>query len=124
VTVSDKTSTSTNARPVDTHELDSLVEGRHAGPHSVLGPHPHDGAVTVRALKPLASSVVVRYRVEGTWTDAELSHEHEGVWVGVLPVAEVPDYRLVVTYGDHTLEIDDPYRFLPTVGEVDQHLFR
>ncbi len=80
--------------------------------------------MTVRALKPLASTVVVRYRVDGDWSEAELRHEREGVWVGVLPVAEVPDYRLLVTYGDHSLEVDDPYRFLPTLGEVDQHLIR
>jgi 1,4-alpha-glucan branching enzyme len=116
--------TSTSVRPVETNELDSLVAGRHAGPHTVLGPHPYDGCVTVRVLKPLASTVVVRYRVGEHWEDAELTHEHEGVWVGVLPVDEVPDYRLSVTYGDHTVEVDDPYRFLPTVGEVDQHLIR
>ena len=110
--------------PVDIHELNSVVEGRHGSPHSILGPHPHDGAVTVRAFKPLASSVVVRYRVDDDWRQAELSHEHDGVWVGVVPVADVPDYRLLVTYGDHTSELDDPYRFLPTVGEVDQHLIR
>jgi 1,4-alpha-glucan branching enzyme len=118
----------TIARPIQTGELSSLVEGRHASPHAVLGPHPYDGAVTVRVLKPLASTVVVRYRVEDSWAETVLTHEHEGVWVGVLPVAEVPDYRLAVTYGSeggaHTLEVDDPYRFLPTVGEVDQHLIR
>ncbi|SFB71514.1 1,4-alpha-glucan branching enzyme [Nocardioides terrae] len=116
------------ARPVDIHELGALVDGRHASPHSVLGPHPHDEGVTVRVLKPLAASVVVRYRDGEAWADAELTHEHEGVWVGVLPVTDVPDYRLVVAYqsdgGVHTIEVDDPYRFLPSVGEVDQHLIR
>ena len=115
----------TPALPVPTHELESLVEGRHAAPHAVLGAHPHAGGVTVRALKPLADSVVVRYRVSGGgdgWAEQELVHEHGGIWVGVLPVAEVPDYRLRVTYGEHTHEVDEPYRFLPTLGEVDIHL--
>ncbi|HEY0888412.1 MAG TPA: 1,4-alpha-glucan branching protein GlgB [Nocardioides sp.] len=114
-------------RPVPTAELASLVEGRHAAPHGVLGAHPYDGAVTVRAFKPLAASVVVRYAtVEDDWAEVELQHEHGGIWVGCLPVAEVPDYRLRVTYGaepdQHTHEVDDPYRFLPTLGEVDLHL--
>ena len=129
--MSDKTTTPASpVRPVELHELDSLVEGRHASPHSVLGPHPYDGCVTVRALKPLASTVVVRYRVASSgsptdeWAEAELTHEHQGVWVGVLPVAEVPDYRLLVSYDDGPIEVDDPYRFLPTLGEVDQHLIR
>ena len=81
--------------PVPREELDLLVRGEHGHPHAVLGPHPHEGGVTVRVLKPLAASVVV------TWDDerrARSTHEHEGVWVGVLPTAEVPDYRLEVTY--------------------------
>src|SRR5690606_38308936 len=35
---------------------------------------------------------------------------------------DVPDYRVRVRYGDHVLDQDDPYRFLPTLGEVDLHL--
>ena len=94
-------------RPVPVEELDQLVRGEHGHPHAVLGPHLHDGAVTVRVLRPLAS----RVSVTGDFGEVALTHEHEGVWVGVLPVAEVPDYLLAVAY-----------RFLPTLGEVDLHL--
>ena len=105
--------------PVATDELDQLVRGEHGHPHSVLGPHPHDGAVTVRVLRPLAASVAVR----GAWGETALEHEHDGVWAGVLPVDEVPDYRIVVSYdGAGPWEQDDPYRFWPTLGEVDLHL--
>ena len=104
--------------PVSREELDLLVRGEHGHPHAVLGPHPHEGAVTVRVLKPLASSVVVVHGGNRT----ELAHEHEGVWVGALPVLEVPDYRLEVSYDADPLRLDDPYRFLPTLGEVDLHL--
>jgi len=106
-------------------ELALVVEGRHGSPHSVLGPHPGADGVTVRAFKPLAASVVVRYTApdSGSWAEVGLTHEHEGIWAGVLPVTEVPDYRLLVTYDDHPpLELDDPYRFLPTLGELDLHL--
>ncbi len=105
--------------PVPADELDLLVRGEHGHPHAVLGPHLHDGAVTVRALKPLAQSVTV---VTGG-DRFDLTHEHEGVWVGVLPLTEVPAYRLEVAYdGSPTLDLDDPYRFLPTLGEMDVHL--
>ena len=41
----------------------------------------------------------------------------------MLPGADVPDYRLEVTYDDgHPHAVDDPYRFLPTLGEMDLHL--
>jgi 1,4-alpha-glucan branching enzyme len=39
------------------------------------------------------------------------------------PPRAVPDYRLAVTYGDDPeLLQDDPYRHLPTLGELDVHL--
>ena len=108
--------------PVDRSDLDRLVAGEHGDPHAVLGPHPHDGGVTLRCLKPLAESVVAVLGRDGTRVD--LQHEHEGVWVGVLPTDEVPDYRLEVTWpGSGPREHDDAYRFLPTVGETDLHLF-
>mgnify|MGYP003334061415 CR=1 FL=1 len=105
--------------PVPVEQLDQLVRGEHGHPHALLGPHPHDGGVTVRVLRPLATRVAVR----GTFGEVELEHEHEGVWAGVLPVADVPDYRLVVRYdADDLPEQDDAYRFLPTLGEIDLHL--
>jgi len=105
-------------QPVERRELDLLIEGRHGQPHAILGPHPHDGGVTVRAYKPLASRVVVRYGD----ASVELEHEYSGIWAGVLPVAEVPDYRIEVTYTGDPLVLDDPYRFLPTLGPTDLHL--
>jgi 1,4-alpha-glucan branching enzyme len=105
-------------QPVGTDQLGLVAEGRHGDPHSILGPHTHAGAVTVRALRPLASSVVV---VHGD-KRVELAHEHEGIWCGVLDVAEVPDYRLEVAYDAGPTTYDDPYRYLPTLGETDLHL--
>ena len=37
-------------------------------------------------------------------------------------LSDVPDYRLEVDYGQGAITVDDPYRFLPTLGEVDLHL--
>jgi len=103
---------------VDTATLDALVSGHFADPHSVLGPHLHDGGVTVRVLRPMAEEVVVTVGDQRF----ELAHEHAGVFVGALPFAEVPDYRLDVTYSGNTVPTDDPFRFLPTLGEMDLHL--
>ncbi len=110
--------TASTVKPVSTDELALLAQGEHGHPHSVLGPHPHDGDVTVRVLRPLASRVAIRHGE----VETELAHEHEGVWVGVLGVAAVPDYRVVVAYDGAPHSYDDPYRFLPTLGEVDLHL--
>ena len=106
-------------RPVRDEDLHLLAAGRLGDPHAVLGAHPHDDAVTVRTLKPLAQSVTVVFGEERH----ELAHEAHGVWVGVLPGPHVPDYRLEVRYADGIPHVvDDAYRYLPTLGEVDLHL--
>ncbi|HSK55660.1 MAG TPA: 1,4-alpha-glucan branching protein GlgB [Jiangellales bacterium] len=104
--------------PVDTAVLQNLLDGDHANPHGVLGPHPHDGGVSIRVLRPWAEQVVVVVGDERT----ELTHEYGGVWAGVLALPEVPDYRLEVTYSGSTVRSDDPYRYLPTLGDLDMHL--
>ena len=105
-------------QPVDHSELDRIVDGSHHDPHSVLGPHMSGGSVTVRTLRPLATSVAVSLGAE----TFPMAHEHRGVWVVALPVTTVPDYRIRVAYGGDAVEVDDSYRFLPTLGELDLHL--
>ena len=106
---------------VDHNELERVVGGAHHDPHSILGPHP--GAtggkgVTIRSLRPWATSVAVCVGDERY----ELEHEFGGVWAGVVAGEHVPDYRLEVSYDGPPRRMDDPYRFLPTLGEIDLHL--
>ena len=105
--------------PVSEGDLSRVVEGRHHDPHSILGPHLHDGAVTIRALRPWATKVTA---VLADGSSIELSHQFGGIFTGIAPVATVPDYRLDVEYGAPAIRTDDPYRFLPTLGELDLHL--
>ena len=114
------TSAATAPVPVLEDVLRRVAAGLHYNPHSVLGAHPGGGAVTVRTLRPMADRVVVVTpddRVEAT-------HELDGIWVAVLSRPDVPAYRIEVTYGEATTLVDDPYRYLPTIGELDQHLLR
>jgi 1,4-alpha-glucan branching enzyme len=114
--------------PLEVHAevLTAVAQGRYHQPHEVLGAHLGDnGTVTFRVLRPLAEDLAV---LLDDGTRVPLRHEHEGVWVGTAHATEpghVPGYRLLVTYpGVAEAEQDDPYRYLPTVGELDQHLFR
>jgi 1,4-alpha-glucan branching enzyme len=112
--------TGPQAKPLPNDEVEQLLSGQHGNPHSLLGAHPYDGGVTVRAMRPLAESVVL---LLPDGERREMEHETHGIFTQVLDTSEVSDYRLEVTWGDgitHTQ--DDPYRFLPTVGETDQHL--
>ncbi|ACL38858.1 1,4-alpha-glucan branching enzyme [Pseudarthrobacter chlorophenolicus A6] len=109
--------------PVDDGTLGKIANGEHHAPHSVLGAHLDDyGHVTVRTVKHLAEAVSV-ITAAG---EVPMQHEAHGAWVAVLEPGEhghVPDYRLSVTYpGADPVTVDEPYRYLPTVGEVDLHL--
>lgn len=103
---------------IDLAVLDSLVDGTHPQPHDVLGPHIADDVVTIRVLRPNATSVDVV--IGGAHTP--MTHVHRGVWAAAVAGSDAPDYRLAVSYDGDALPADDPYRFLPTLGEMDQHL--
>ncbi|WP_089116597.1 1,4-alpha-glucan branching enzyme [Streptomyces sp. SS07] len=109
------------ARPapaLDGADRGRLLAGDHHAPHDVLGAHPIPGGVLVRALRPFARTVTVL----ATGLRAELHDDGDGFFSGVLPVPQVPAYRLEVAYDDNTVEVEDPYRFWPSIGDLDLHL--
>ncbi|MGW8883530.1 1,4-alpha-glucan branching enzyme [Streptomyces sp. NPDC055749] len=95
-----------------------LLAGEHHAPHDLLGAHLTRGGVEFRALRPFARSVTVL--ADGL--RAELHEDGDGFFAGVLPLSDVPEYRLAVAYEDNEIEVHDPYRFLPALGELDLHL--
>lgn len=106
--------------------LAAIAGARHSGPHSVLGQHPvdtgrpRDSVVVIRALRPLALQVTA---VLANGARVDLAHIGHGVWQG-LSTAGFQDYLLETRYEDgHEWTVDDPYRFLPSVGEMDLYLF-
>ena len=107
--------------PLGVHALGGAATGSYHDPHSVLGAHPYEGAVTVRTLKPFAHAVEV---LTPDGRAHPMTHEHDGIWVLVLEVAALDRYRLRVTWSETSepVELEEPYRFLPTLGELDLHL--
>ena len=100
-------------------ELDRLVGGAHHDPHGVLGAHElPKGRTVVRTLRPDAVSATV---ITGR-TRTEMTRVHDGgVFEAVLD-GPAGDYRVEVGYAAGSFVQDDPYRWLPTLGEVDLHL--
>ena len=98
-----------------------LARGEHRNPHAVLGVHPIPSGAVVRAFHPEAKSVEL-IRTDGLVSP--MSAIGDGVWATLLPGIEPPlAYRLRFTLADGAAwERDDPYRFGPTVGELDLHL--
>jgi len=107
--------------PVAPDRLAAVAAGVSYEPHAVLGVHPHEDGrhSTVRVVRHLADEVTA-ITVDG---ETPLRHEADGVWVGVLDGAS-PDYRVRTRYGTSLHTGDDPYRHLPTLGEMDEHLIR
>ena len=116
--------------PVATGDLDAVSNAEFYNPHAVLGGHlgtgKHADTVTIRTLRPLAKAVTVLTQ-NGNYP---MRHEHNGVFVATLPAAgtpdkpEIPDYRIRTEWETGELIIeDDPYRYLPTLGDMDTYLF-
>ncbi|WTZ98404.1 1,4-alpha-glucan branching enzyme [Streptomyces sp. NBC_01378] len=103
---------------MDGSDRGRLLWGEHHDPHSLLGAHPVDDGVAFRVLRPYAQAVAVS--VEGR--RLELRDEGDGLFTAVLPLDAIPAYTLLVTYDGDEREVEDPYRFLPALGEFDLHL--
>ncbi|SEB53249.1 1,4-alpha-glucan branching enzyme [Streptomyces sp. 2224.1] len=106
------------AVPLSDEDRGRLLDGAHHDPHGLLGAHLVRGGLLIRVLKPCARGVTVL----GKGLRADLPAEGDGLFAGVLPLRTIPDYELLVDYGDATLTVQDPYRFLPALGELDLHL--
>lgn len=116
---------------VNQGDLDQVSNATFYNPHAILGAHLAEGEqaqyTTVRVLRPFAKTVTIVTQ-DGEY---EARHEFNGVFVAIVPSVanddggySVPDYRVKVSYEDvpETIQ-DDPYRYLPTVGEMDMYLF-
>lgn len=99
--------------------LQLLAESRHHSPHSILGLHQDGKDWVIRALRPFAKSVTAKSKKDSY----ELTHRFGGVWE-YLGKGKLPgDYRLVATYESAPDWVsDDPYRYLPMIGDLDMHL--
>ena len=96
----------------------AIVEGRHGDPFSVLGPHQRDGKWVVTAFVPGADSLHVLTGKAGK--ELVATHWGHGLFLCVLPRKSA--YRLRATGHGTTWEFEDPFRFGPVMGEMDEYL--
>ncbi len=105
----------------DPAELARLLAGRHPDPHAVLGAHPVDGGIVVRALHPDA----IRAELLSDDGEREMTGiSAPGLFAAFLPGRSLPfRYRFRFHFaGGASWEQDDPYRFLPSIGDIDVYL--
>ncbi len=100
-------------------EAYAIIEGRHSDPFHYLGPHVEGEVPLVRVFLPDAEGVAV---VDETGHECDLERIHDaGLFEGRFADG-ARRYRLRARYGDHQLEIEDPYRFPPILSDFDLYL--
>jgi 1,4-alpha-glucan branching enzyme len=102
-----------------TSEMRRLVAGAHHSPHDVLGVHRDGTATIVRAFHPDALEIAVAH---AGGVEPMRRVDDAGLYEARIDAPDLPGYRLRVRTPSATWEADDPYRFTPTLGELDLHL--
>ncbi|MFN3846673.1 MAG: 1,4-alpha-glucan branching protein GlgB [Paracoccaceae bacterium] len=96
----------------------AIVEGRHGDPFSVLGPHKRHGTCVVTAFVPGAEKLWVLTGKSGK--ELVATHWGQGLFLCALPRKSA--YRLRAEGHGTRWEFEDPFRFGPVMGELDEYL--
>ncbi len=96
-----------------------LLAGTHPDPFAFLGRH----GDTIRTFQPGADGVSV-LKPRGRKPVARMERIHDGgVFEATVPASKLKTgYQLEASYGDTTHRFEDPYRFAPSLGELDLYL--
>ncbi len=94
--------------------MTEIIVGPAHDPHRILGAHPSDEGTVIRTLRRGAGAVAAV--VDGQRYPMQRLIE-EGIFEATVP-GRVTDFRIEVDGALH----DDPYRFLPSLGELDLQL--
>jgi 1,4-alpha-glucan branching enzyme len=106
-------------------DIRRIVRVEHSDPHSVLGGHlaqiGDKEGVIIRAFHP--DAVRAELIIDSDKIPLEKPGTDEGLFWCFLPGRHLPlGYRFLFRFKDGTeWESDTPYRFLPTLGELDLH---
>jgi 1,4-alpha-glucan branching enzyme len=103
-------------------KIKAIVRGEHGDPFAVLGLHRGRHGASVRAFLPDAEAVSAVDPETGESVALEKLHE-AGFFAAKLSLHFSERYRLRVTRGEETVEVEDPYRFGPILGDLDLYLF-
>ena len=111
----------TSTRPTVGDDVRRILQGRHHDPFEVLGSHREASGWVVRAQLP--GTAQARLLVGNDTIEMERLPETD-FFTARLEGRVCPPYRLRWREGeDYWREAEDPYRFGPTIGDLDLHLF-
>jgi 1,4-alpha-glucan branching enzyme len=102
-------------------DIEALLGARHGDPFSILGAHAAPGGLVLRALVPDIDDLAVLPWDGGA--PIPLPRRQDACFEGLLPGRAQPfGYRLRGRSGGAEWQFEDPYRFGPTLGPLDDHL--
>ena len=103
-------------------EIDAIVAGYHGDPFAILGPHPYEDGVVVRAFLPLADSVEVMISSQKAFPMEKV--KVDGFFEVIIPGQSLPLTYLfkAKTYDGKTVLYEDSYTFPSTLSDFDAHL--
>ena len=110
---------------ISAEDAGQIVVATHADPFAVLGQHMLDGHPSIRAFHPEADAIDVLDAKSGrkVLSLAPVA-DARGLFAGIATRRKRAfAYRLRISRGADTWEVDDPYRFGPVLGPLDEHLF-
>lgn len=106
---------------ISAEELAAILNGYHGDPFAVLGPHPYQDGLIMRAFLPHAASISVLVDDE----QMPMNRVHEaGFFEALLPGKALPiSYELQIrTHEGHRYTTADPYSFPPLLSDFDEYL--
>ncbi|MCJ2181379.1 1,4-alpha-glucan branching protein GlgB [Novosphingobium sp. 1949] len=104
----------------DESALDSLLNGTHGDPFSLLGVHGGPGGAFARAILPGAETAEA-FSIAGTCLGQVARIDDRGLFEGFL-LGDPQPVRYRCTAGGHDWIVTDPYSFAPVLGPVDDLL--
>ena len=109
---------------IPAEEADAIVTGTHSEPFSRLGLHLVDGKLTIRAFVPDAETIdALDAKTGRKIVSLKPVAGASGLFEGVATRRKNRfAYRLRVTQNAQTWAADDPYRFGPVLGDIDEYL--
>ncbi len=105
---------------VDRFAAEALANGSHGDPFSVLGPHKRGKQWVVTAFVPGAEKLWMLTGKAGKAHELSPIKGAPGLFSGA--VTKKTDYRLRALGHGVEWEFDDPFRFGPVLGELDEYL--
>lgn len=105
--------------------VEAIVYSEHDNPHEILGPHKTEKGVVIHCFFPNACEVKVN--LQSTYNEQYKMEQMDevGFYSVLLPLEEIPKYKLIATYPDgNTEKVVDPYTYPPMMNKEDCESFR